>query len=154
MTKEKLDEIKARLNSATPGPWEWDINSTSKIARLMTEHSGRYYVMGFCRWGTQSAIPEFQVYDKYDGDVRERGSHGMVRADKLLKSIPGKEHHIGYDDYIAHPDAALIANAPADIQALLEYIDELEGRKKNCDDCHVAPDDCDPSDCERVREMM
>jgi hypothetical protein len=37
----------------------------------------------------------------------------------------------GYDDYIDHPDADLIANAPADIQALLEYIEELEGKVNN-----------------------
>ena len=129
MTKEKLDEIKSRLKAATPGPWEWDVNSGVKIARLMTTHSGRYYVMGFKRWGPQNAIPEFQVYDKYEGDVRERGSHGMVRADKLLKSMPGKEHHEGYDDYISHPDADLIANAPSDIQVLLDYIEELERRE-------------------------
>jgi len=126
MTREKLNEIRARLNAATPGPWAWDVISTCKIAMLKTTHSGNYYVMGFERWGPHNAAPKFQVYDRYFGDVSERGSQGMVRADKLLKSIPGKEHHKGYDDYIDHPDAALIANAPTDIQALLEYIDELE----------------------------
>jgi hypothetical protein len=131
MNKEKLNKIKSRLKAATPGPWEWDVNSACKIAMLMTTHSGRYYVMGFERWGPQSAAPKFQIYDKYEGDVRERGSHGMARADKLLKSMPGKEHHQGYDDYIDHPDADLIANATADIQALLEYIEELEGKVNN-----------------------
>jgi hypothetical protein len=116
MTKEKLNEIKSRLRAATPGPWEWDVNSVHKIVNLMTTHSGRLYVMGFVRWGTNGAAPTFQT-DKY-----------MVRADKLLKSMPGKEHHQGYDDYIDHPDADLITNAPTDIQALLEYIEEIEGR--------------------------
>lgn len=87
--------------------------------------------MGFERWGAQSAAPKFQVYDRYEGDLRERGSHGMVRADLLLKSMPGKEHHVGYDDYIDHPDAELIAHAYQDIQELLEYINELEARKEN-----------------------
>jgi hypothetical protein len=114
MTKEKLSEIKTRLEAATPGPWEWDVNSHHKIVTLMTTHSGRLYVMGFVRWGTNGAAPTFQTDNR------------MVRADELLKSMPGREHHIGYDDYIDHPDANLIANAPADIQALLEYIDELE----------------------------
>jgi len=130
MTKERLDEIRARLNAATPGPWEWDVNSKCHIAKLMTTHSGRYYVMEFMRWGTNSAAPSFQVYDRYEGDVRERGSHGMVRADKLLKSMPGREHHIGYDDYIDHPDAELIAHAYQDIQELLEYISELDAARK------------------------
>jgi hypothetical protein len=131
MTKEKLNEIRARLNAATPGPWEWDVNSIHKNALLMTTHSGRYCVMGFERWGTQGAIPVFDVCDKYEGPIRERGSQGMVRADKLLKSMPGKEHHKGFDDYIDHPDADLIANTPSDIKALLEYIEELEGRLNN-----------------------
>jgi len=130
MTREKLDEIKSRLKAATPGPWEWDVNSACKVVRLYTAHSGRYTVMSFVRWGSQSAIPQFQVYDRYEGNVRERGSHGMVRADKLLKSMPGKEHHTGYDDYISHPDADLIVNAPCDIQALLDYIEELENGKR------------------------
>jgi len=130
MKKEKLDEIRARLNAATPGPWEWDVNSACKIAMLKTTHSGNYYVMGCERWGPRNAAPKFQVYDRYYGDVRERGSHGMVRADKLLKSMPGKEHHIGFDDYIDHPDALLISNAPAYIQALLEYINELEKKEE------------------------
>jgi len=115
VTKEKMDAIKSRLKAATPGPWEWDVNSACKIARLLTTHSGRYYVMQFARWGTQNAIPMFQVYDRYEGDVRERGSHGMVRADKLLKPHLGLEHHRGFDEDIAHPDAVLIANAPSDI---------------------------------------
>ena len=131
MTKEKLDEIRARLNAATPGPWEWDVNSIHKLARLMTTHSGRYVVMDFTRWGTQSAIPRFQVYEKYEGKVRERCSKGFARADELLKSVPGLEHHRGYDDYICHPDADLIANAPSDIQTLLDYIEELERRIEN-----------------------
>ena len=131
MTKEKLDEIRQRLNAATPGPWEWDVNSIHKTASLMTTHSGRYCVMGFERWGTQGAIPKFHVCDKYEGPIRERGSQGMVRADKLLKSMPGREHHEGYDDYISHPDADLIANAPGDIKALLDYIEELERRVEN-----------------------
>jgi hypothetical protein len=131
MTKEKLNEIRARLNAATPGPWEWDVNSACKIAWLITTHSGRYYVMGFERWGTQSAAPKFQIYNKYEGPVNERGSQGMVRAEKLLKSMPGREHHVGYDDYINHPDADLIANAPTDIQTLLDYIEELEGKVNN-----------------------
>jgi len=128
MTKEKLNEIRARLNAATPGPWEWDVHSALKTAMLMTTQSGGDYVMGFDRWGPFNAAPNFHVFEKYEGPVEMRGGRGMVRADKLLKSKPGREHCIGFDDYIDHPDAALIASAPADIQALLEYIEELEGK--------------------------
>jgi len=142
MTKEKLDEIMKRLNAATPGPWEWDVNSKCHIAKLLTTHSGRYYVMEFVRWGPQGAAPTFQVYDRYEGDVRDRGSQGMVRADKLLKSMPGREHHVGYDDYIDHPDAELIAHAYQDIQELLEYIDKLEAdlEAKECSAANQGAD--------------
>ena len=33
-----------------------------------------------------------------------------------------------YDGYISHPDADLTANAPGDIKALLDRIEELERR--------------------------
>jgi len=89
--------------------------------------------MGFRRWGTQGAAPVFQVYERYKGDVIDRGSLGLARADILLKSMPGREHHVGYDDYIDHPDAELIAHAYQDIQELLEYIDELESECKEVD---------------------
>ena len=128
MNKEKLNEIRARLEAATPGPWEWDVNSRFHDARLMTTHSGRYCVMCFRRWGTQGAMPVFQIYEKYEGRLIDRNSHGMAHIDKLLKSIPDKQHHKGFDDYIDHPDADLISNAPSDIKALLEYIEELEER--------------------------
>ena len=127
MTDERIDEITNRLNAATPGPWEWDVNSYCREAKLMTTHSGRYCVMGFRRWGLQSALPVFQKYKKYEGPVAERESLGLARADQLLKSMPGREHHIGYDDYIDHPDAELIAHAYQDIQDLLEYVEELKG---------------------------
>jgi len=130
MTKERIDEIRARLNAATPGPWEWDVNSKHRVAQLMTTHSGRYVVMGFVRWGTHGAAPVFQIYDKYEGKVTERGSQGFAKPDQLAKSFPGREHHVGYDDYIDHPDAELIAHAYRDIQELLEYIGELEANCK------------------------
>jgi len=133
ITEERINEIRARLNAATPGPWEWDVNSAHRQAMLMTTHSGRYIVMGFRRWGTQGAAPVFQVYERYKGDVIDRGSLGLARADILLKSMPGREHHVGYDDYIDHPDAELIAHAYQDIQELLEYIDELESECKEVD---------------------
>ena len=68
MTYEELEVIEARCNAATPGPWEWDVNSVSKIVHLRTAHSGRYYVMGFKRFGTKGAAPTFQVYLHYSDD--------------------------------------------------------------------------------------
>jgi len=122
-----LEAIEARVNAATPGPWRWDAAPCNQEISLVTSHSGGYYVMGFERYGMRDAAPTFQVYEKYDGSVTERKSEGMVRADKLCKSIPGKEHHVGFDDYIDHPDAILIAHAPEDIKALLALVKQQAG---------------------------
>lgn len=53
----------------------------------------------------------------------------MVRADKLAKSYPGKEHHVGFDDFIDHPDALFIAHAKQDIEFLLAEIDRLQAER-------------------------
>ena len=71
MTHEELEAIEARCNAATPGPWEWDVNSVCKIVHLRTAHSGRYYVMGFKRFGTKGAAPTFQVYEKHEGPLQD-----------------------------------------------------------------------------------
>lgn len=125
MTEQELKAIESRCAAATPGPWMWDMRTHSKMCQLETTHSGHYFVMGFDRWGTQSACPIFQKYNRYEGPVNERGSHGMIRADKLAKSLPGKEHHDGFDDYIDHPDAIFIEHSKADMDALLSEIHRL-----------------------------
>jgi len=126
MTKGRREEIRKRCDAATPGPWVWDVHSHNKIVYLRTDHSGYFYVMGFQRWGMGSAAPTFQVYEKYQGPVGERGSKGMFRADKLTKSLPGKEHNVGYDDYLDHPDAEFIAHSRQDVLALLDALEEME----------------------------
>ncbi len=93
------------------------------MAQIVTTHSGMYYVMQFARWGMSDACPVFQVYEKYDGPVGERRGRGMVRADKLARSYPGKEHHDGFDDYIDHPDAIIMVAAR---NALPELLDTIE----------------------------
>ena len=110
LTNEQLKAIRTRENAATPGNWQWNINTSLKQIRL---DNGRCVVMGFLRYGTDSAAPAFLI----DGLIK--------RADKFAKSIPGLEHHIGYDDYIDHPDAEFIAHARQDIPALLEHIAKL-----------------------------
>lgn len=121
--KPDIQEIKDRESKATPGPWKWYVNEHCKSIRLVTNHSGQYYVMGFERWGMQGAQPIFQVYERYDGDVRDRGSKGMRKAIELSKWNQAYRHD---DGWIEHPDAELIAHAPEDIRALLAYVTELE----------------------------
>lgn len=122
---ELIARAKELDKRATPGPWKWDLRTSLRDAKIVTDHSGQYYVMCFERWGMQGAVPLFQVYDKYEGPVNERGSHGMRRADALARSYPGKEHHVGYDDYIDHPDALFIVEARRLLPELIAAVEHL-----------------------------
>lgn len=124
---ELLNKAKELDSRATPGPWMWDLRTAQYHCLLVTKHSGQYYVMDFARWGMQNAAPLFQVYERYEGEVRKRGSHGMVRADRLAKSYPGKEHHKGFDDYVNHPDAIFIAEGRGVFSELIAAVDQLRG---------------------------
>ena len=123
--KELLEKATKLDKETTPGPWMWDLRTATKQCNLVTQHSGQYYVMGFERWGMQEALPTFQLYDRHEGKMSERGSHGMVRADRLSKSYPGKEHHIGFDDYIDNPDAVFIAESRQLVHDLTVALSEL-----------------------------
>lgn len=102
-----LDEIGERWAKGAKGPWMWDVNTATHAAHLTTTHSGRIYVMGFRRWGTQSAQPLFQDYER-----------GIVEP--LSKwAIPRQAHHPDFDMDVDHPDAQKIAHAPSDIARLL-----------------------------------
>lgn len=113
MTDKQLAEIRSRLDAATPGPWGWDISVAGKHARLESKSKGRWTVMDFVRWGMDSAAPRF---------LRQPL---LERVDEFAKTKPGLEHHAKWDADVDHPDAQLIANAPADIAALLAEVDRL-----------------------------
>ena len=87
----------------TGGPWDWRVNLATRSVEL---HAGREYVMDFVRWGMQNAAPRF----RRDGL--------MVRTIDLLAIVPGHAHHAGWWQTIDHPDARLIAAAPALYEAL------------------------------------
>lgn len=123
--KELIERAKELDKQATPGPWMWDLRTNYRDVKIVTTHSGQYYVMSFERFGMQGAAPCFQVYDKYDGPVNKRGSHGMFRADKLAKSYPGKEHHKGFDDYPDHPDAKFIVESRQLVTELIAAVEQL-----------------------------
>lgn len=123
--KELAEKAKEIDKKATPGPWMWDLRECTHQCLLTTTHSGKYYVMGFQRWGLHDALPTFQVYDRYEGQMKDRGSHGMVRAEKLSKSYPGQEHHRGFDNFIDHPDARYIAESRELFHLMTAAITEL-----------------------------
>lgn len=131
--KKLIQQAKEIDEKATPGPWMWDMNENNQQCLLTTTHSGKYSVMGFQRYGMQSALPSFQVYDHYDGPMKKRGSHGMIRADQLSKSYPGQEHHHGFDNYIDHPDARYIAESRALFHDMIVAINDLLSRAETAE---------------------
>lgn len=148
--KELAEKVKEIDEKATPGPWMWDLRECNHQCLLTTTHSGKYYVMGFQRWGLQDALPSFQVYDRYDGPMKDRGSHGMVRADKLSKSYPGQEHHRGFDNFIDHPDARYIAESRQLFHLLAEAITDLLARAEAAE---ARADEAEASLAAAVRDM-
>lgn len=84
----------------TPGPWTWDVTPGGDV-RLVTPDRGKLYVMGFVRKGMRGAQPTLSLWG--DG---ERGRRGGIMHDFLEAG--------GAD----HPDARLIAAAPALLEAI------------------------------------
>lgn len=128
MTAKELQAIRERAGAATPGPWVWDVNSHCKEMSLHSVRWPMNIVMNFVRWGMSGAAPRFNR----DGI--------MQRADTMLKSYPGKEHHEGFDDYVDHPDAAFIAAAREDVPALCDEVERLQDAQRWVDAEYDTPD--------------
>ena len=100
MTPEQLASIRARLDAATPGPWQAHLSNTPPhyLATPVVSHK------------CGPAGDRLGRFVLWDGDPEQ--------ADK---------------------DALLIANAPADLAALLAYIGQLEGLLADlCEDGRAA----------------
>ena len=111
-----IKAIKERCDKATQGPWIWDIRKNDKHVMLRSTVGLRNIVMDFIRWGTQSATPRFIV-------------DGIMKVAALFaKSIPGCEHHTGFDDYIDHPDADFIAHSRTDVENMVADIESLQAQ--------------------------
>jgi hypothetical protein len=117
MSDERLAEIAARHQAATPGPWRWQGNTSSKSLELVAQRKWRFYVMGFVRWGMDSALPWFR--DWSGDDV-----HGVMRrADKWF--VRPESHNAWMVRGIDHPDAIAIERSWEDVDDLLAEVRRL-----------------------------
>lgn len=92
-----MQAIRERLAKATPGPWRWDFAPEQYHIEL---RSPGFTIMGFLRWGMRAAAPAF-LNDRWRLD---RPHEGLW----------------------PHPDAELIANAPADLEFLLGEVGQVK----------------------------
>lgn len=115
----------------TPGPWGWYGSTYQGCSiHLATLHSGRRFIMGFKRRGTQGAEPTFQVNNR----MVPASELVLFDVDRTVKgATAGKAAHSVYRyDFseIDHPDARLIAASPDLLEAAqkaLNYIANTEG---------------------------
>jgi hypothetical protein len=113
MSPERLAEIQARTDAATPGPWRWRGNTESRHLRLQTPHHSGLTVMDFVRWGMQGARPRFAV------------DHIMHTADEMVVyEVAAWSKDIYRKDAVGieHPDAEFIAHARQDVADLLAEV--------------------------------
>lgn len=108
------------MSKWTPGPWRWSINRRGKSVELS---GATGFVMDFARWGMSGATPRFNC----DGN--------MARAECFAETIPGRAHHADWCQSLAHPDARLIAAAPALADALRTIADLYEQTLKDLGGC-------------------
>ena len=109
-TMSREDEIKARLEKATKGPWYWNVNPKHKQIEL---RNGGNIVMDFIRWGMGGAMPRFNI----------RGL--MRKASELTSNWPGRDHHASWAQQLSNPDAVFIAHAREDVPWLLAEVARL-----------------------------
>ena len=132
-----LDEIRARAEAATEGPWQWDEGANSIAEQL-----------------------ELTEDDEYAG---EKFIDAELRSSSGVEIIPTRvdHHELMYDgDWISDADRAFIAHARTDIPRLLRHVARLRvalawvvlhaRRNQECTDCkaahgaHVAINDEEP----------
>ena len=111
----RLDEIQARLDAATPGPWGWFGNTDTKNIYLATPDRGRQFIMTFRRWGMQGAQPWFNT-GMMMAPASDRPRYEVAPA---AESRDDPRVYRADVSGIKHPDAEFIANAPTDVSYLL-----------------------------------
>lgn len=118
-----LEPIKARLAGATPGQWVWtDQNAVPDDAEDVTDYGGTPYERGG-RCGIEDERDEEAVTTALaDDDGLEVGW--------VLAPVQHEDGSV-YTLSIENCDAAVIANAPKDIAALVAEVERLRAELEN-----------------------
>ena len=129
MTRPDIEAIQQRANDATPGPWMWRGNVDVHTMRLSSRNprNAEYTVMDFERWGTQDAVPRFNI-----NALMHRASRDPMPIFEVYPEAERRDHPRVYrGDIIGlrHPDAEFMACARQDIDDLLAYVAELEAAR-------------------------
>lgn len=144
-----LQKLKALAEAATPGPWRWKLNESSKSVEIV---GGRptfdKTVMDFVRWGMGRAAPRFN-------DAVSEGKYNiMERVEKYGAVVPGREHHSDWFKDVAHPDASfMVATDPKTVLSMIASIEELERRLAERDAQAAPAVSADTRDAERYRAI-
>jgi hypothetical protein len=104
-----------KTDKHTPGPWRWEFNGKNgQIVLCGGAPAFDKNVMQFERWGTSGASPLFNsaIFSGYNEMRRPCEEPGWVAP------FDGREHHSAWLATLTHPDAVLIAAAPALLDAL------------------------------------
>lgn len=114
----------------TPGPWRWEINLQNKSIHLV---GGRPMfdktVMQFDRWGMFGATPMFNgeiAGDKYNV------MHKVHERNDWIAPFPNREHHANWCAAVTHPDARLMAAAPALLAVLEALVSRADSDRLIC----------------------
>lgn len=131
-----LDQIEARLDAATPGPWEAVLGATPDGSQLCT---------------TQEQKTEFLSMSLNDDEA----PLWLVIGADVIPAATG-------DGPKAHANADFIANAPQDVRTLLAAVDavmlvhapRIEGSNETyCRSCYVPPYGHAPYPCPTVEAL-
>lgn len=104
--KYTIEQIRAMLDAATPGPWFWRVGLKSHRETYLMSRSSDL-VMDFVRRGMHQAIARFRI------------AGIMIRADEIAVPRKGQEHNAAWNAMLEHPDAVLIQEGPTIIADLL-----------------------------------
>lgn len=123
----EIDNIRARADAATAGPWHWTGNVKSHNIFLAgrVPDVGMVSVMDFRRSGMQGAAPRFIEEAFWMKDAAELAVFEVCR-DATSPHDPRLYRHdiVGF----RHADATFIAAARADVATLLAEVDRLSAR--------------------------